>query len=143
MEKQVGQRIEFWHRLYDRTWGITWRYEIGTDRIIAEYSAWAACTIATTELPNNRDRHTGERIGFASRLAPQFSPRLKNLQPFECTSYGQVVLPCGSRRWAARFFIWTKLWRGTGVGYGPWTHIDGWSEAVVEYIRVLEQMPQA
>jgi 60 kDa SS-A/Ro ribonucleoprotein len=27
-----------------------------------------------------------------------------------------------------------------GVGYGPWTHIDGWSEAVVEYIRTAEQM---
>jgi 60 kDa SS-A/Ro ribonucleoprotein len=26
-----------------------------------------------------------------------------------------------------------------GVGYGKWTHIDGWSEAVVEYIRTLEQ----
>ncbi len=26
-----------------------------------------------------------------------------------------------------------------GVGYGKWTHIDGWSEAVVEYIRLLEQ----
>jgi hypothetical protein len=38
MEKQVGQRIEFWHRLYDRTWGITWRNEIGTDRIIADYN---------------------------------------------------------------------------------------------------------
>jgi hypothetical protein len=25
-----------------------------------------------------------------------------------------------------------------GVGYGQWTHIDGWSEAVVEYIRELE-----
>lgn len=25
-----------------------------------------------------------------------------------------------------------------GVGYGPWTHIDGWSESVVEYIRELE-----
>ena len=25
-----------------------------------------------------------------------------------------------------------------GVGYGKWTHIDGWSEAVVEYIRELE-----
>ncbi len=25
-----------------------------------------------------------------------------------------------------------------GVGYGPWTHIDGWSEAVVEYIVELE-----
>ena len=42
-------------------------------RMVAENS-----TIATTELPNNKDRHTGERIGFASRLAPQFSPRLKN-----------------------------------------------------------------
>jgi 60 kDa SS-A/Ro ribonucleoprotein len=29
-----------------------------------------------------------------------------------------------------------------GVGYGVWMHIDGWSEAVVEYIRALEQMPQ-
>ena len=25
-----------------------------------------------------------------------------------------------------------------GVGYGQWTHIDGWSEAVIEYIRELE-----
>jgi 60 kDa SS-A/Ro ribonucleoprotein len=25
-----------------------------------------------------------------------------------------------------------------GVGYGQWTHIDGWSEAVVEYIAALE-----
>jgi hypothetical protein len=24
------------------------------------------------------------------------------------------------------------------VGYGTWTHIDGWSEAVVEYIAELE-----
>jgi len=26
-----------------------------------------------------------------------------------------------------------------GVGYGKWTHIDGWSEAVIDYIRALEQ----
>jgi len=26
-----------------------------------------------------------------------------------------------------------------GVGYGAWTHIDGWSEAVVEYIAELER----
>ena len=25
-----------------------------------------------------------------------------------------------------------------GVGYGAWNHIDGWSEAVVEYIRELD-----
>jgi 60 kDa SS-A/Ro ribonucleoprotein len=30
-----------------------------------------------------------------------------------------------------------------GVGYGPWTHIDGWSDSVVEYIRALEQISQA
>jgi len=27
-----------------------------------------------------------------------------------------------------------------GVGYGKWMHIDGWSEAVIEYIRALEAM---
>jgi hypothetical protein len=25
-----------------------------------------------------------------------------------------------------------------GIGYGPWTHIDGWSEAVIDYIREAE-----
>lgn len=25
-----------------------------------------------------------------------------------------------------------------GVGYGPWTHIDGWSEAVIDYIQEAE-----
>jgi 60 kDa SS-A/Ro ribonucleoprotein len=29
-----------------------------------------------------------------------------------------------------------------GVGYGPWTHIDGWSEAVIEYVRELERLPE-
>jgi 60 kDa SS-A/Ro ribonucleoprotein len=27
-----------------------------------------------------------------------------------------------------------------GVGYGKWTHIDGWSESVVDYIRELERL---
>lgn len=27
-----------------------------------------------------------------------------------------------------------------GIGYGPWTHIDGWSEAVIDYIRAAESM---
>jgi TROVE domain/von Willebrand factor type A domain len=28
-----------------------------------------------------------------------------------------------------------------GVGYGAWTHIDGWSESVIGYIREFESMP--
>ena len=27
-----------------------------------------------------------------------------------------------------------------GMGYGKWVHIDGWSEAVVEYIRSREEL---
>jgi hypothetical protein len=26
-----------------------------------------------------------------------------------------------------------------GIGYGKWTHIDGWSESVIDYIRALEE----
>ena len=29
-----------------------------------------------------------------------------------------------------------------GVGYGAWTHIDGWSESVIEYIRELERVAE-
>lgn len=29
-----------------------------------------------------------------------------------------------------------------GIGYGKWTHIDGWSEAVVDYIRAAETLDQ-
>jgi hypothetical protein len=28
-----------------------------------------------------------------------------------------------------------------GVGYGKWTHVDGWSESVIDYVRALEQTP--
>lgn len=26
-----------------------------------------------------------------------------------------------------------------GIGYGPWVHIDGWSESIIEYIRAYEK----
>lgn len=26
----------------------------------------------------------------------------------------------------------------TAVGYGDWTHVDGWSEAVIDYVAELE-----
>ncbi len=29
-----------------------------------------------------------------------------------------------------------------GIGYGEWTHIDGWSEAVVDYVLQYERMQQ-
>jgi hypothetical protein len=27
-----------------------------------------------------------------------------------------------------------------GIGYGQWTHLDGWSEAVIDYIRLVDGM---
>lgn len=29
-----------------------------------------------------------------------------------------------------------------GVGYGKWNHIDGWSEAIIDFIRELEKEPK-
>lgn len=29
-----------------------------------------------------------------------------------------------------------------GIGYGPWVHIDGWSESVIDYIREFERPPE-
>lgn len=41
----------------------------------------------------------------------------------------------------ARGYVINVASNKNGVGYGAWTHIDGWSEAVVEYIRATEQTP--
>jgi hypothetical protein len=30
-----------------------------------------------------------------------------------------------------------------GIGYGPWTHIDGWSEACIDYIQESERIDNA
>jgi hypothetical protein len=49
---------------------------------------------------------------------------------------GRLVGPRG------RDYVINVAGNKNGVGYGAWTHIDGWSEAVVEYIRSLEQMTQ-
>jgi len=38
----------------------------------------------------------------------------------------------------ARGYVINVASNKCGVGYGPWNHIDGWSEAVVDYIRALE-----
>jgi 60 kDa SS-A/Ro ribonucleoprotein len=39
----------------------------------------------------------------------------------------------------ARGYVINVASARNGVGYGPWVHIDGWSEAVLEYIREAER----
>ncbi len=47
-------------------------------------------------------------------------------------SHDQVPAPRG------RGYVINVASNRNGVGYGPWTHIDGWSEAVIDYIAELE-----
>jgi hypothetical protein len=35
------------------------------------------------------------------------------------------------------YFVNVAMYKN-GIGYGPWTHIDGWSEAILDYIREAE-----
>jgi Mg-chelatase subunit ChlD len=48
-------------------------------------------------------------------------------------SHDQVAKPRG------RGYVINVASNRNGVGYGEWTHIDGWSEAVVDYIAELER----
>jgi hypothetical protein len=62
----------------------------------------------------------------------------------ECPEYDRLVVitdeqahdPVGSPR--GRGYMINVASNRNGVGYGQWTHIDGFSEAVVEYIAELE-----
>jgi len=49
-------------------------------------------------------------------------------------SHDRVLAPSG------RGYVVNVASYRNGVGYSAWTHIDGWSEAVVEYIRSHGQM---
>ena len=44
---------------------------------------------------------------------------------------------------SARGYVINMASNRNGVGYGAWTHVDGWSEAVVDYIAELESTDQA
>jgi hypothetical protein len=39
--------------------------------------------------------------------------------------------------WGGGYVVNVASYRN-GVGYGKWMHIDGWSDAVIDYIRALE-----
>jgi hypothetical protein len=52
-------------------------------------------------------------------------------------SHDQVSAPRGRGCPLGRGYVVNVASNRNGVGYGEWTHIDGWSEAVVDYIAEL------
>ncbi len=74
--------------------------------------------------------HGGTQLGYALTSLRAAYDRLIVITDEQ--SHDRIPAPKG------RGYVVNVASARNGVGYGPWTHIDGWSEAVVDYIRSLE-----
>ncbi len=75
--------------------------------------------------------HNGTQLGAALAKIDERYDRIIVITDEQ--SHDRVPAPKG------RGYVVNVASYRNGVGYGPWTHIDGWSESVVEYIRELER----
>lgn len=91
------------------------------------------------------------RRGFALRDAmndsqPHAATHLRDglLKLHESTSYDRIVVITDEQSQdgivppKGRGYVVNVGNYENGVGYGAWVHIDGWSEAIVDYIQVFE-----
>jgi hypothetical protein len=76
--------------------------------------------------------HGGTRLGAALDSIRDASDRIVVVTDEQ--SHDRVPAPKG------KGYMINVASAKNGVGYGSWAHIDGWSEAVVEYIRELERV---
>jgi hypothetical protein len=74
--------------------------------------------------------HAGTQLGHALSTLREAYDRIIVITDEQ--SHDRVPAPHG------RGYVVNVASARNGVGYGAWTHIDGWSEAVVDYIRSLE-----
>jgi hypothetical protein len=74
--------------------------------------------------------HAGTKLGHA--LASLRTAYDRIIVITDEQSHDRVPAP------KARGYVINVASARNGVGYGAWTHIDGWSEAVVDYVRSLE-----
>jgi len=75
--------------------------------------------------------HGGTNLGLALDRIDERYDRIVVISDEQ--SHDRVAAPRGRG-----YMINVASYRN-GVGYGKWTHIDGWSEAVIDYIRELER----
>jgi hypothetical protein len=83
---------------------------------------------------NSSQRHSGTYLGKALNAIEEKYDRLIVITDEQ--SHDPVPNPK-----ALGYMINVASYQN-GVGYGQWTHIDGWSDSVVEYIRAAEPMLQ-
>jgi hypothetical protein len=83
---------------------------------------------------NSSQRHSGTYLGKALNAIEEKYDRLIVITDEQ--SHDPVPNPK-----ALGYMINVASYQN-GVGYGQWTHIDGWSDSVIEYIRAAEPMLQ-
>ena len=76
-------------------------------------------------------RHGGTRLGAALDSIEESYDRIVVVTDEQ--SHDRVSAPKG------RGYMINVASARNGVGYGAWAHIDGWSEAVIEYVRELDR----
>jgi hypothetical protein len=76
--------------------------------------------------------HGGTNLGAALRKVEEAETYDRLIVITDEQSHDRVGAPKGQG------YVINVASARNGVGYGEWTHIDGWSEAVIEYIRELE-----
>jgi hypothetical protein len=76
-------------------------------------------------------RHGGTRLGAALDSIKDDYDRIVVVTDEQ--SHDRVSAPKGNG------YMINVASAKNGVGYGAWAHIDGWSEAIIEYIRELER----
>src|SRR5262249_36504404 len=79
---------------------------------------------------NASQRHNGTYLGKALKGITEEYDRLIVITDEQ--SHDAVPNP------RARGYVINVASYQNGVGYGEWTHIDGWSDSVIEYIRAAE-----
>lgn len=82
---------------------------------------------------HNSQTHNGTQLGAAVRVVNEKLKYDRIIVITDEQSHDTVPVPKG------RGYVINVASYRNGVGYGPWTHIDGWSEAVVDYIREYEK----
>ena len=48
--------------------------------------------------------------------------------------------PASARTFGKQNYLINVACEKNGIGYGKWTHVDGWSEAVIDFIRESEKL---
>ncbi len=76
--------------------------------------------------------HNGTYMGQAVQAVSSLASFDRMIVITDEQSHDRVSAPAG------RGYVVNVATNEHGVGYGPWTHIDGWSERILDFVRAVE-----